>query len=475
MRFLELWRISKPLYYDLILSEFVQRRGGNVEKVVRSVRFNAISSKIILTIFMVLIGVYSAQSLIDVSAFFLMMLFIVSFFFLHTMTTFVSKGFEILKTLPLSEDEIAKIRLMTLFRVFDWPLISVTVAFPVAMVWFHGVEALLPSLLCILSVEVISVFLSLRFARFFYERVVYSTGSVLSAILRTITYIAWSIAFVGIYAISSIFSFLSKIRGFEGIVYKFEFVYPFNYSLLSSGVFDPVVLLSSLPIFVLSFYALRLSIREALVESKITFKTAKFRIKRTNPMIAFLKKDFRLVTRNPGFFVIVVIPVVEAFLFGRIIKPKTTFDSFLAISIVLSFTPMIPFILVGLESWDLLATLPFKRRQLRLAKTLFGCVIYGLSAFVMLPNVVSFLILPAVFATFTIGLSVAESLGATRNVYVGLWKALAVIVLCYTTTFIPILSGMVALMIGANVWLAVLIPSLLEFFVSFIFLMEPGG
>ncbi len=472
MRFLELWRISKPLYYDLILSEFVQRRRGNVEEVVRSVRINAISSKIILTIFMVLIGVYSARSLIDVSAFFLMMLFVVSFFFLHTMTTFVSKGFEILKTLPLSEDDIAKIRLMTLFRVFDLPLVSVTVSFPIAMVWYHGAKAFLPSMICILSVEIISIFLSIRFAKFFYEKVAYSTGSALSIILRTITYIAWSIAFVGIYAISSIFSFLSKISGFEKMVYEFRFVYPFNYSLLSSGVMDPVALLTSLPIFALSFYAFRLSIREALVESRISFRAVRFKIRRTNPITAFLKKDFRLVTRNPGFFVIVAIPVVEAFLFGRIIKPNTTFDTLLATSIILGFLPMIPFILIGLESWDLLATLPFKRRHLRLSKTIFGCFVYGISALVMLPNFVPFLIYPAVFATFLIGLSIAESLGATRNVYVGLWKALAVIVLCYTITFIPIVSGIVALMIGGNVYLALLTPALLEFFVSLMFLAE---
>ncbi len=464
----ELWKISYPLYIDTFLGEFAHRRVKNLERFLKGIRRQAIINKLIISALLVTTGVYSASlSAIDVSAFYLMTLFVVTFFFLHTMTTFVSKGFEILYTLPLSEEEIAKVRLFAFLRIFDVPLFLLTLSFPIAMAVFHGVLSFFPSLVCIISVETLSLWLSLKFAKFFYERISYSTSSPLATVLRIVTYLAWSVAVFGAYGISSMLSVLSKLKGYERLVYEFSFLFPFNYAIISMGVPDPTALATSVPFVILSVFAARRCVDLVRCEARIRIPTSeKFEIKKTGVVMAFLKKDVKMITRNPGLMLIVFLPVGEGLLLGAISMNPT-----ISLMIVLGYLPIVTFVSMGIERRDLLATLPVRRRDVILSKTLLGCQIYLISTFLlMLKSSIPILLFPSVFAMFVISSTMAESLEATKNIYASIGPVLLVIGLSYLVAYIPLMFGFVAKFLGRSVVLSILIPALVEMGVAIVIL-----
>lgn len=467
----ELWRISKPLYHDLILGELIARRSGrNLEKVVKSVRINALINKLLLAAFLTIVCVNSAMGgITDILIFYLLAMFIVTFFFLHTMTTFVSKGFDILYTLPLSYDEIAKVRLFVFLRVFDIPLLLMTIAFPVAMLYFRG--TFFTPLLCVLSIDVISIYLSVKFAKFFYERITYSTSSLFSSILRTVTYLAWGVAVVGIYSISTILNVLSKFKDLDQIMLKYDFVFPINYAVISCGHLDPKALITSVPFFVLSVYLLKSTLKEILRSASLRFEATSYDIKPSGRIMAFIKKDLRIVTRNPGFTLILMIPLVQGLIFGLTFDAKRFLDQIVLATVVAGFLPMVAIVLLGIENFELLSTLPVRGRDITIAKSILIFMVYLVSSAILIFKTDILLpISPAVFAMSVVSCKIAESLDVTKNIYVGLWKTLTVIIVSYVLIFVPIMFGFVAFLIGQNpiIWIA--IPSAIEFLISILIL-----
>jgi len=348
-------------------------------------------------------------------------------------------------------------------RIFDIPLLLLTLSFPLAIAFFHGAPSFISALLCTISVECLSLWLSLKFAKFFYERISYSTSSPLATVLRLITYFAWSIALFGVYGISSVMSVLSKLKGFENLAYRFEFVFPFNYALLSFGIFRPIALITSAPLFILSVFALKDCVKTIAMEAKVRISApSEFDIKPTNVIVAFLKKDMRVITRNPGLAILLIMPIGEAILFGITFSHGPLSD-FIATMVVIGFLPMIAFVSVGIERRDLLAVLPLRRRDMILSKALLGCSIYAISVAILIPKtILPILIFPSVFAMFVVSCAMADSLEATKNIYAGIGSALLVIIVSYAIAYVPLVSGFVARMLGGNVALAVTVPSLIE-------------
>ncbi len=473
----ELWRISKPFYMDILLGELSQKSVKSKEKLVKQIKTSAIVNKLILTGMLLIYGIYSASGrVVDVSMFYVLMTFFVTFFFLHTMTAFVSKGFDLLYTLPLSEEEIAKVRLMAFFRIFDLPLVAVLIAFPLAVAWFHGIYTLPMAILCIASVESLSVWLSFKFGKFFYERIMRSTKSIFATLLRLITYLVWSLVFIGIYAVSSLMSLLSKARGFESLVLGFDYIFPFNYGALTIGVFDPKSIATAVPLIALSFLALRRCFSDVVrFELRFVETSGDFEIRVSRPIFAILKKDARVIFRNPGLALLILLPPMQTFIVSIFMKKHGFLSQLILTSIPLALMGMIPFVLMGVEKPEIVEVLPLRKRDLVLSKVLFGCAVYAVSISPIVPKtLLPLALIPAVFSAFTISCIMLDRIGTTRNVYAGLDKVLLLILVFYFLTMFPLSAGLVAEFLGRNPFVAVITLASVEMAVAVLLLSTIG-
>jgi len=437
----ELWKISKPFYLDTYLSGQTKYRAiRDVNKLLKSLSLNSTFLKIIIS-FVLLANLLFSRSIIALTAFLLITMFFFSFFFLNFTTEFVSMSFDLLRTLPLKDDEIAVVRFMVLFRIFDIPLVVIAVFYPLITCYFYGIKALIPSILSIVSLEIISIYIAIRLARLFYEKIAYSTGSTFSTILRVLAYFLWAIAFMGIYMASSLVEMLSK-KNYN--LMKYDFIFPVNYATISCGIFDFKAVISSAVFIILSYLAYKKLCSELSKEAKIRVQTGKMKIKVSKPIVAFIKKDLRVVTRNPGATLLIFMPMIEAIFMSYLNVMKGFLIQAMITSVVMGFLPMVVLIFSGMEKRELLKTLPVKNRTVRVSKTVIGCLVY-LSVLIPLifRTFISLALFPAVLTMSAASSYMAEKLDISRNIQTESIKAILVFLVCYTILYAPVICGFI--------------------------------
>ncbi len=469
----EFWKISYPLYLNMYFTgqvRFNRNVNKNINKIIKSIKLNNLFMKIIISCFLIFGIILDGKSIVSTSGFFLVVIFLFTFFFLNTLSVFVSDSLDILKILPLSNEEISLIKIMTLFRVFDVPLVTLTIAYPIIMYYYHGFYALVPSFLSIVSIEILSIYISLKFAKLFYKKIAYSSDSIFSTILRVITYFIWALAFMGLYMMVSIFEIISKLK--INLI-ALDFIFPINYAVISSGIADLKAVVSSIAFFALSIVAFKKCKIELLKSTEFKVQTStKLNIKMSKPIIAFIKKDFKIITRDPGMVILFFMPIIEAIFLSIVIIPKTIITKLILILSVTGFLPILTITFSGIENRVLLKILPIENKTIRIAKTILGCIVYFATIpFVVFRTILYIALFPAVFTMNSVCTYLAEVMNVTNNMQANTLKAITIIVVCYILLYLPLLFGILAYLLKIfNVFVVVLVAGLIESIVGIIFI-----
>jgi len=438
MRFSELWRISSTVYREICFQSIFSLRLGatfprmgeaKIEKLVSQAKTSMLISKILVAIFVLILGVLplSYRSLpignlklpeelavvSCISVYLSAVLFLLIMVGLQVTTSLVStKAFEILGALPISRRGISVIALLSFIRIFDVPLVTAVITFPVVYFLFIG-SALgsLVSLFAIVITEAFALTFTVGLAKFFYSKIAGGGGgSRYKAVLRFVYMLIWILPSFGIYIVMNfavqIFQFLASTLTQISLLYTnlLAFVYPFSLGfLISLTTFPQKVnlslatfsLISSFAYFALAFFGLRYvgsTVREICAGRLIT--SVKELVKDTfirpkTPWLGIISKDLRVASRSPAYASILLLPIIQTAIIALIFLNR---DIELGVTSIFGMLSGMSFLILMvtpiLFSAETLASaymrsLPLKRRTVIAAKVLLTVLIYLITIMTM--------------------------------------------------------------------------------------------
>jgi predicted permease len=439
MELLELWRLSKKVYKEIVFQSVFSLRtsgavpwGGDAEKsintLVKNAETNTKVSKYMTAFFIGFIGVFimfagptieverEMASIYSVSTILGMVLFIIAFMGIQVATSFVSSRIaDLLIAFPVSRRDVSKIILMCFIRIFDIPLIASTVIIPLAYgISYNSVSGAVTTLLSIIVTEIFALTLAVFLALFFYSKVMRGGGkSKWSTFMRLIYMLVWIVPTFLAYSIMSMAPqaiILMKTLA-QNASYTFSLLYPFSFGFLVSfmtffNVSDPKILIlslgSSLIYIVLAAYFFKWLIRrivkigagEILLVSRGEVKD--IFISPRSPWLGILKKDLMIASRSPSYFSILAMPVIQAVIFGFSTRsiyasgeapPVLSLFTFLPLlimtSVMISFLPSTLLAIEG-TAHSYVGSLPLKKKSLFFAKTILSLSSYLVSLFILL-------------------------------------------------------------------------------------------
>ncbi len=472
----ELWRISGYFYRDVAFRTILETNVGrkSLEKVIKSSKNSMILNKLIVAFVLCVFAVTTAYRFktVDFVVFYIITTFIFAFFFLQTTTTFVSQKFDLLFVLPLKEEEISKIAILTFLRIFDIPLIAVTLVFVIGVA-LRDFRAILPAFTGIAVSVALALGIVFYMSKLFYTKL---TGSASGwrSVVRLVCQIVWALSFFLIYALGGILSRLSYLEGYlvflESYSNTLGFLFPFCYSYLCTGVITFSSLLGSILWTGLGYYSVKWvlsNIRK--VQAISIFQQSDVKIKLTSPTIAFVRKDMRLISRNPAYTFLVLLPIFEGLMlsFGKFMP---------AVLILLSFLVVLSYSLYGLENVNVVKILPVKPKTIITAKMVIISMIYAISIAVLdtiflvrgiCPDFLFELaITPSVIAMAIVTLSATSKIGAKRDVFSGLETVLILFLLGFVVIYTPVIIGYVCKVLYGTFLMPVAVTSLVELIFS---------
>ncbi len=478
----ELWKISGYFYRDLVFRSVyeVRTHKKNLEKLVRSAKRSMLLNKIFLALMLSVMAIYTAfrSNVMDFVVFYSMITFLLAFFFLQATTTFATQNFDILHTLPLSGDEVSKIVSLTFFRIFDIPIITVTIVFLVAMIVRSPVSSA-PALIGLLVSESFAIGLVVYLSRLFYSKI--TTGSGWKSVVRILYYVVWAFAFFSFYAFASAMGWLYRnAEAYSSFVMSnskiLSFLYPFCFAFLSSNIRTPNAFFGVAVWSVLAYISLRWAtskITEVFTKFEWDVGEVELKLKISSPTVAFLKKDIRLISRSPALCFLVLLPIMEALILSHGSVSA-------AIVVISAFLVMVAFSLHGLEKEGITKILPVKTKTLVTAKTLLVVTIYLISVGVM--DVIfafkgktpDFFIESSttlsVFAMSVIVLIIAEKMNVRRDLYSGLSALVFLIIPGFVIVYLPLAIAFIFKILGEDYLIPLFTASFIEFLLALILL-----
>jgi predicted permease len=395
-----------------------------------------------------------------------------------------SQALTLLRALPIKEKDIERITIYAFIRLFDIPLATALVVFPITVGLALGSwVAALASVPAVAITEVFSLFLSLLTAKFFALRVSGSSGgSILSMATRWMYLILWTIPSL---VITIFIAFSLQILGTLGqwessspLALKVLFsVFPFPYSYFVSALaIRPPLSIDILPWVVaaalyacLAWLAARWLVKAPLelgrTQIAVNFSApASNRFVTSTPSVAIIKKDLRIASRTPAYAFLLLLPMLDAFILGlftyvgnpnpdladRYARAAVT----VAVLLATFFGPV--FFVTEVMGFSLTRTLPITQRTLILGKSLLITIVY-IVAFILVAVLVAsrvhdieaFLFyavaeLPAVVAASLLEINIllwrAEKTGVPiSSLYSGAWWATLVVVPGLIVAGLPLL------------------------------------
>ncbi len=438
---MNIWEISRVLYREILFRSVAQT---NVRKrpkdIVKAIDSQMWANKIILALFLSILPFFVATkpTVPNCFVFLAILLFNFVFFFLQTVTTFFSDAFDILHTLPLSPKEVSKVRMLTFLRIFDIPLIAVTIATPLAFGIFVSPISAFWSLLGAVTSELFAITMVVSLARLFYSKVAYSTGG-WKTILRMFYMIAWSVSAFFFYFFAFVIEKISNLNfDFRGL----NFVFPICFGYLMSGNFSYTALIFSLAYLsmaVFSFGKTLSAINERIVPS--SSKAGEVRIKVTHPVIGIFKKDLRLISRCPAHTMMLFLPIIFGIVYATI---SVSF----AIPMVLFTIILVVFTSYGIER-EYVKVLPIDFWTLTAGKTLLSVLVYlsaifCVSVFSRSLNTIGFAQIPSVIAVSVFVSLIMEKLNVRGNVYLEVSHLIFILLPALVIVYLPLLIGLIA-------------------------------
>jgi hypothetical protein len=526
LEFSRLWRLSSIVYKETSFqSVFSLRTGGmlqqrsneTIKKLVSNAQVNAIISKILITVFIVFFGavaLYSPrtdpQSTIvgSASAFLAVVLALITLMGLQITTSFVSsKTTEVLSPLPLSKRDISTVVLLCFFRIFDLPLLTAIIAFPVLYAYLTGsILGGVASFLSVVVTEVFALSLTVGMARFFYSKIAHTGGrSKWKAFLRFVLMLVWVLPTFGLYfvidfAAQTVRFFASFTQTLSTVSYLLALVYPFSYGYLISFTSHEVsssllaiCIVSSLAYIALAGYLLRrlgtivgrIGIG-ATVASRETVKDTK--IKPGASWLGIIRKDVTIASRLPSYASLFVLPALQTIILAFTMSSMNAvgINSVLGILTGMSFlTLLIPTALFSIEGLAsaYVRSLPLQKRTLIFPKTVLSTLMYLISL-VTLFGVAVFLGKDSL-SILTFGLIHVLSVAAASmlelillanrywkggfaigNMYSQLWTYVLILIPGLIVVFTPIALAIVVYLIAETLMLPIFLAVAISEFVA---------
>ena len=449
--------IAKILYKEILfrsISELTIRK--RPERIIRSANRQMIINKIwiIIAICFAFVIFSIKHSILYYSTLFLFVLFFFLFFFLQVVMSFISHNFDILYTLPLSQKDISKVKLLTFFKIFDLPLILT----PIAGFIILGLKVSLLSgiwtLIGLITSELLAVSLVFRLARFFYSKIAYSTGG-WKNIVRMIYMTIISVSIIGIYLFPEFISEIPKIAKFNinivasATATNYVFLYPFCFGYLVSGHFSYIAAMFSIIYFALSIILFLRTLSIINKSISISGHTTHINldsvsIKPSDPVIGILKKDLKVISRSPGYFIVLLLPIIN----GLLCLKETSIS--IASSVLFTMI-IVAFAIYSIET-IYSKVLPIDFWTLTNSKTLFLVILYiasivsvGLIRFILRSSfpLVGLALIPTIASISIITNIITNKFDIKRNLYIGAIYLLAIMIPCLIVGYLPITIGFV--------------------------------
>ena len=405
-----------------------------ITKIFYSVFFGILPAIPLMTYFEMINGVITQGYSIEIAVFSGTLLFLF-FFILQFFNVFMMGMIEVglimsnslfswLKTLPISAKELQKLKIISVFRTFDLPLIVITLGFPIAM--FIGTLNVMIFLIC-LGISILQSITTFIILIIFGERLnriidINDPNSRKATILRLINIFGFVIIFFGSlifvqWAITSIASFFTSplvqespallnlilaTIPFQSPSYLIVFLtIPSQYNLhFWIGIF------CGLGLFILFTYwiftktisglkKIKLSDDDNLKKNKnshLIQELLQINIKIRKPIYSHFIKDLAITFRNLKIFLSAITPIIISFVFTftlnfTVLKELTPVgtDFIYTWSVILAFQPiicgMLVYNLMNLEeSGDpIFSSLPIIPKNQAKSKLLYFIIIQTIS------------------------------------------------------------------------------------------------
>lgn len=379
-----------------------------------------------------------------------------------------------LKTLPLSEQDASWISLITFLKLFDMPLATAFVIFPLSVgVGTGSWAAGLATVPVVLLTEIFALSMSLATAKFFSRNVTGASGGSLIGLAKRWAYlILWTIPSlvitIFIVFVLSIIATLgtwetSSPRSLQALFTLFP--YPFTYLTSVLGTRAPASLTwvaitggAAALYIVIGLFSARWLFSAPLSLSGATTASTYVGGERRGlvvslPPVAILKKDMRMASRTPAYAFLLLLPLLDSFILGlftylgspspALAERYAVAGVTVAVLLATFFGPV--FFATEIMGFTLTRTLPISQRTLMIGKTTLISVVY-IASFLVLATLVAsqlhdlggFLLyalaeLPAVLAAALLEIGVllnrAEKTGVPiANLYSGAWWTTLVVV-----------------------------------------------
>ncbi len=310
-----------------------------------------------------------------------------------------------LLVLPVTEEDAAWVSFLAFLRLFDAPLLTALIFFPMAVgLALSSVLAGAAVLPGVLATEVLALALSLLTAKFFSRSVSgASGGSLRSLAVRWLYLVLWTIPslVITIFITFSV-QIITALGDWElnaPLALQAVFaLFPFPFGLLAASFATPpvaggpsntVTIALALVYFVVVAVSVRWILRAPLALSRITIvsgarRLAGTRLIVTRPSMAILKKDLRIASRTPAYAFLLLLPLLDAFVLGLftylgspapILAQRYAFAGVtVAVLLATFFGPV--FFATEVIGFSLTRTLPLSQRTLILSKTSLIALVY---------------------------------------------------------------------------------------------------
>ena len=346
----ELWEISKTVYNEMVFRTLMMQYGASVndkesvEKVIKSSR-SIIMLKIFLIIPILLMVIPSAFYAYDMfskpshatiakfsigfSSFLVFTIFIIFLAsILQASIVFSGKLFEPLFPLDLTHKDLSKIAFLTLFKIFDIPVVSAALITLVSIflaTWniFFAMAIFLLTVLFLLVSFSLLVYSGSKLA----TKIVTPQTSLSKSLARVLILLAYTLVFSLIYVIPTIMN--QYLETIVGVVVKLDpstlsiiYTIPplsilFSLSLLATGTNLDVNLILPLISSLLTIFAALWSVVKTtknlsswLLNTILAVDTVKRGLRilagdidlnpSKNSFVGLLKKEFKIIMRNPN-------------------------------------------------------------------------------------------------------------------------------------------------------------------------------
>ncbi len=478
----KLWKISGIFYRELAFKSLLNmRRPGASNEAIKKLIDNSIISITINKIFITLIFIIAMlfagveNSPISYASYILMVMFMFAVFFLQSVTYYFQVDFDILNSLPINRRGRERIMLLTFLRIFDMPLATNLLLFPVVAGFAAGPLSVLPAIIGILSAEIFAIALVTYLSAIFYRKLA-SPSSGWRAAVRFIFILIWGTSFFVLYAVMiwmpTIYHYMKNL---SPILNDFEFlfraIFPFDFSYLIVDP-DPISLLSSALFTILAYFAFKWTLHTGGRKPTIEYmEMPEMKLKIHTPIGAMFRKDLKITTRNPGLAMLLALPALEVLLLMSM-----NVRGIALISVLVTFIIIYLYSLFGFENFELIKTLPVTRGFVYISKNVLSISLFIVTLLVM--NIYSFFtgvfISPlwqvlssiGVFSSGLIILYMGDAMGLRASVGLSALGFILLIAVGNVITLFPILlekilPGLLGVVVSVGVALSIFLLSVL--------------